>query len=80
MFDHQLLEGNCVLVDFKGKPLKKFEHSGDHVSEDEFEPIDNEMASFMASKLWVGYGQEIPDNIQYICDNLDIKVRGRKSK
>ncbi|GKD75427.1 putative RNA-directed DNA polymerase [Tanacetum coccineum] len=25
-------------------------------------------------------GHEIPDNIQSICDNLDIKVRGRKKK
>ncbi|GJT24510.1 hypothetical protein Tco_0894447 [Tanacetum coccineum] len=25
-------------------------------------------------------GQEIPDKIQAICDNLDIKVRGRKKK
>nr|GEZ45106.1 zinc knuckle CX2CX4HX4C [Tanacetum cinerariifolium] len=57
MFDQELLEGNCVLVDFEGKLLKKFEHSGDHVSEDEFQPVDNEMASFMASKLSrVGYG------------------------
>ncbi|GKA22077.1 hypothetical protein Tco_0708039, partial [Tanacetum coccineum] len=25
-------------------------------------------------------GQEIPDNVQSICDNLDIKVRGRKKE
>ncbi|GJZ43201.1 hypothetical protein Tco_0590456, partial [Tanacetum coccineum] len=25
-------------------------------------------------------GQDIPDKIQAICDNLDIKVRGRKKK
>ncbi|GKD25128.1 hypothetical protein Tco_1231342, partial [Tanacetum coccineum] len=79
-------------------------------SEDEVEYVDNEMASFLASKpSAVGYGtnnllepwretygnadydydpydddmyegQEIPDNIQFICDNLDIKVRGRKKK
>ncbi|GJY62887.1 hypothetical protein Tco_0464347 [Tanacetum coccineum] len=72
-------------------------------NDDEVEPFENEMASFLASKLMgVGYGpkslleqwresnvdddydpydndmyegQEIPDNIQIICDNLDIKVR-----
>ncbi|GJU35482.1 hypothetical protein Tco_1183836 [Tanacetum coccineum] len=77
-------------------------------SGDEVESVDNEMASFMASKK-VGYstnslleqwrdtyenvdyyydpydddmyeGQEIPDNIQSICDKLDIKVRGHKKK
>ncbi|GJZ75993.1 zinc knuckle CX2CX4HX4C containing protein, partial [Tanacetum coccineum] len=78
----------------------------DKLIDDEVEPVDNEMTSFLASKsMGVGYGlkslleqwrednvvddydpydddmyegQEIPDNIQTICDNLDIKVRGRR--
>ncbi|GKF55362.1 hypothetical protein Tco_0165702, partial [Tanacetum coccineum] len=76
---------------------------GDRDSEDEVEPVDNEMKSYLASEpsgvsygtnslleKWketygnVDYdydpyiddmyeGKEIPDNIQSICDNLDIK-------
>nr|GEZ64598.1 hypothetical protein [Tanacetum cinerariifolium] len=36
--------------DDDGKPLENVDYSGDHDSEDEVEPVDNEMASFMASK------------------------------
>ncbi|GKF74201.1 hypothetical protein Tco_0220533 [Tanacetum coccineum] len=36
----------------------------------DYDPYDDDMYE----------GQEIPDNIQSICDNLDIKVRGRKKK
>ncbi|GKE75781.1 hypothetical protein Tco_1537822, partial [Tanacetum coccineum] len=50
MFEKQLLEGNCVLVDNDGKHLKKVDYSGDHDSEDEIEPVSNEMASYVASK------------------------------
>ncbi|GJV34106.1 ty3-gypsy retrotransposon protein [Tanacetum coccineum] len=42
--------GKCVLLNDEGKPLEKIDYTGDHDSEDEVEPIDNEMASFMASK------------------------------
>ncbi|GJS03064.1 hypothetical protein Tco_0319572 [Tanacetum coccineum] len=99
-------EGKCVLVDDDGNPLDKVDYSGDHGREDEVEPVDNEITSYLASKSsGVGYGtnslleqwtetygnaeydydpydddmyegQEIPNNIQSICDNLDIKVRG----
>ncbi|GKB73809.1 retrovirus-related pol polyprotein from transposon TNT 1-94 [Tanacetum coccineum] len=103
-----IIDGKLTLVDDEGKPLEKVDYSGDHDSENEVEPIDNEMASFLASKR-VGYGtnslmeqwketyenvdyeydpydddtyegQEVPNKIQSICDNLDIKVRGRKKK
>ncbi|GJX55613.1 ribonuclease H-like domain-containing protein [Tanacetum coccineum] len=104
MIKQQLLEGKGVLVDDDGKPLKKVDYLGDHDSEDEVEPVEIEMAIFLASKSsGVGYGtnslleqcretygkddynydpydddiyegREIPDNIQSICDNLDIKV------
>ncbi|GJT03947.1 hypothetical protein Tco_0838409 [Tanacetum coccineum] len=50
-------EGECVLVDDDGKPLEKVDYSGEHDSEDEVEPVDNEMASFLALKpSGVGYG------------------------
>ncbi|GKA34242.1 hypothetical protein Tco_0720671 [Tanacetum coccineum] len=109
MFKQQLLEGKCMLVDDDGKPLEKVNSSGNHGSEDEVEPADNEMTSYLASKPYGGYGtnslleqlretyenadfdydpndddmyegQKIPNNIQSICDNLDIKVRDRKKK
>ncbi|GKB67241.1 hypothetical protein Tco_0928653 [Tanacetum coccineum] len=105
MFEKQLLEGNCLLVDDDGKPQKNIDYSGDQDSEDEIEYVDNEMESYSASKpSGVGYGtkslleqwrktyvnddydqydedmyegQDISNNIQSICDNLDTKVRGR---
>ncbi|GKF06703.1 hypothetical protein Tco_0037371, partial [Tanacetum coccineum] len=36
----------------------------------DFKPYDNDMYE----------GQDIPNKIQAICDNLDIKVRGHKKK
>ncbi|GJZ70327.1 hypothetical protein Tco_0633877 [Tanacetum coccineum] len=48
-------------------------------SEDEIKYVDNEMASYLASKP-SGLDMDIPENIQSICDNLDIKVRGRMKK
>ncbi|GJX73315.1 hypothetical protein Tco_0311910 [Tanacetum coccineum] len=110
IFDKQLMEGKCVLVNDEGNPLKMVDYSGEHGSENEVEPVDNEMTSFLASKpSGVGYGtnilleqwretygnadydydpynddmyegQEIPENIQSICDNMYIKVRGQKKK
>ncbi|GJS45942.1 hypothetical protein Tco_0596063 [Tanacetum coccineum] len=43
-------------VNLGGKPLEKIDYTGDHDKEDEVEPVDNEMTSFLASKpsrLWV---------------------------
>ncbi|GJU28298.1 hypothetical protein Tco_1166919 [Tanacetum coccineum] len=42
-------KGECMLVDDDGKPLEKVDYLDDHDSEDEVEPIDNEMANFLAS-------------------------------
>nr|GEU58591.1 hypothetical protein [Tanacetum cinerariifolium] len=96
-----IIDGKITLVNDEGKPLEQVAYPGDHDSVDEVEPVDNEMASFLASNK-VGYGtnslskqrrksyenadydyapynddmyegQEIPNNIQSICDNLDIK-------
>nr|GEV36580.1 hypothetical protein [Tanacetum cinerariifolium]GEV38284.1 hypothetical protein [Tanacetum cinerariifolium] len=97
-----IIDGKLTLLDDEGNLLEKVDYSGDHDSEDKVKPVDNEMASFMASKR-VDYGtnslleqrmetydnaeydydpynddmykrQEILDNIQSMCDNLDIKV------
>nr|GEX05552.1 hypothetical protein [Tanacetum cinerariifolium] len=45
-----IIEEKVTLVDDEGKPLEKVDSSGDHDNEDEVESIDNEMASFLASK------------------------------
>ncbi|GJR69229.1 hypothetical protein Tco_0015294 [Tanacetum coccineum] len=99
-------KGKLVLVDDDGKPLENVDYPVKSDSDDEVEPVENETASFLASK-GVGYGlkslweqwrdstvndeydpyddnmyecQEIPENIQTICDNFNTKVRGRKKK
>ncbi|GJS27297.1 hypothetical protein Tco_0487917 [Tanacetum coccineum] len=52
-------EGKCVLVDDDGKPLEKVDYLDDHDSENEVEPVNNEMTNFLASKpLGVGYGTQ----------------------
>ncbi|GKB23311.1 zinc knuckle CX2CX4HX4C containing protein [Tanacetum coccineum] len=57
MSEKQLLEKECMLVDDDGKPLKKVDYSGNQDSEDEIEYVNNEMASYLASKpSKVGYG------------------------
>nr|GEX41660.1 hypothetical protein [Tanacetum cinerariifolium] len=73
-----IIDGTATLVDDKGKPLTKVNSLGDHDSEDEvasesyedgeydYDPYDDDMYE----------GQDIPNMIQDICDNLDIKVRG----
>nr|GEV33994.1 hypothetical protein [Tanacetum cinerariifolium] len=50
MFEQQLLVGKCVLLDDEGRHLEKFDYTGIHDSEHEVEHVDNERASFMASK------------------------------
>ncbi|GKB28194.1 reverse transcriptase domain-containing protein [Tanacetum coccineum] len=70
-----IIDGTATLVDDEHKPLTRVDSSGDHDSEDEVASVDNDMANFRASKD-VGYGHDIPDKIQDICDNFDIKVRG----
>ncbi|GJX95188.1 hypothetical protein Tco_0349774 [Tanacetum coccineum] len=74
-----VIEGKVTLVDDDGKPLKKVDSSGDHDNEEEVASVDNDMENFLDSKK-DGYGQDIPNKIQDICDNFDITVRGRKKK
>ncbi|GJV89832.1 hypothetical protein Tco_1533770 [Tanacetum coccineum] len=49
-FEKHLLEGKSVFMDDDGKPLEKVKYSGDQGSEDEVESVNNEMASYLASK------------------------------
>ncbi|GJZ27718.1 RNA-directed DNA polymerase, eukaryota, reverse transcriptase zinc-binding domain protein [Tanacetum coccineum] len=72
----------AILVDEADNPLKKVECLGDYDSEDEVALVDNDMAYSLASER-VGFGtqsQALPQEIQAICDNLVIQVRGRKKK
>nr|GEW38314.1 hypothetical protein [Tanacetum cinerariifolium] len=43
-------DGKCVLMNDDGNPLVKVDYSGDHDGDDEVEPVDNEMTSYLASK------------------------------
>ncbi|GJR11500.1 hypothetical protein Tco_0794152 [Tanacetum coccineum] len=47
--EQQLLAGKCELLDDESKPVKMINYTGDCESKDEVEPVDNEMASFLAS-------------------------------
>ncbi|GJV58474.1 putative RNA-directed DNA polymerase [Tanacetum coccineum] len=69
-----IIDGKVTLVDDEGRPLTKVDYLGDHDSKNEVASVDNVMEFFLASK------KDIPDQIQDICDNLDIKVQGRKKK
>nr|GEV26886.1 hypothetical protein [Tanacetum cinerariifolium] len=60
------------------KLLEKVASSCDYDSEDEVVLVDNEMASFLAKND--GYGQDILDKLQAICDKLNITVKGRRKK
>ncbi|GJY26619.1 reverse transcriptase domain-containing protein [Tanacetum coccineum] len=44
-----IIDEKITLADDVGKPMKYVDYLGDHDSEDEVEPVDNEMTSFLAS-------------------------------
>ncbi|GKF16388.1 hypothetical protein Tco_0061306, partial [Tanacetum coccineum] len=104
VLEKQILEGKLVLVDDDGKPLEKVDYPDNSDSDDEVEHVENETASFLASKELdvvrkacgnnggtvddehdpydnnMYEGQELPKNIQTICDIFYMKVCGRKKK
>ncbi|GJT72574.1 hypothetical protein Tco_1031860 [Tanacetum coccineum] len=43
-----IIDGKITLMDDEGKPVEQVAYPGDHNVEDEVEPVDNEMASFLA--------------------------------
>ncbi|GJU88804.1 hypothetical protein Tco_1301227 [Tanacetum coccineum] len=70
---------SVTLADDDGKPLTNVDFSGDHDSEDEKENYENGDYDFDPYDDDMYEGQDIPDKIQAICDNLDIKViNGRR--
>ncbi|GJW97094.1 hypothetical protein Tco_0178902 [Tanacetum coccineum] len=81
-FEYLLIGGQVILVDEAGNPLKNVECPGNYDSEAEVASVDNDMARSLALER-VGLGtqsHDIPQEIQAICDNLDIRVGGRKKK
>nr|GEW01626.1 putative reverse transcriptase domain-containing protein [Tanacetum cinerariifolium] len=73
--EKHLMDRKCVLLDDDGKPLEKVDSLEDHDNDDEVEFVDNDKARFLASNsARVRYGQEIPNNLHAMCDNLNIKV------
>ncbi|GJR32996.1 reverse transcriptase domain-containing protein [Tanacetum coccineum] len=57
ILEKQILEGKLVLVDDDGKPLEKVDYPGDLGNDDVVKPVDNVMATFLASKsIGFGYG------------------------
>nr|GEV74636.1 hypothetical protein [Tanacetum cinerariifolium] len=61
-----ITSGQAILVDEAGNPLKKVEFLGDYDSEDEVASVDNDVAHSIASE------RDLPQELQAICDNLDI--------
>nr|GEY62189.1 hypothetical protein [Tanacetum cinerariifolium] len=52
-----ITDEKLTLVDDEGKPIENIDYSGDHDIDDDVEPVDNEMTSFLAS-MRVGYGTD----------------------
>ncbi|GJT27692.1 beta-caryophyllene synthase [Tanacetum coccineum] len=75
-FENLVIDGQAILVDKAGNPLKKVEYPGDHDSEDEVTSIDNDMARDLASERtrFSTQSQDLSEEIQSICDKLDIRV------
>ncbi|GJZ37568.1 hypothetical protein Tco_0583759 [Tanacetum coccineum] len=53
VLEKQILECKLVLVDDDRKPLEKVDYPGDLGNDDEVEPVDNEMTTFLELK-WTG--------------------------
>ncbi|GJZ65880.1 hypothetical protein Tco_0622576 [Tanacetum coccineum] len=49
-FENLIINGQAILMDEAGNPLKKVEYPGDHDSEDEVASVDNDMTHSLASK------------------------------
>nr|GEV03877.1 hypothetical protein [Tanacetum cinerariifolium] len=59
VLEKQILEGKLMIMDDDEKLWKKVEYPVNLGSDDEVEPVENEMASFLVSKpMGVGYGRK----------------------
>nr|GEW37435.1 retrovirus-related Pol polyprotein from transposon TNT 1-94 [Tanacetum cinerariifolium] len=76
-----IIDGKVTLVDDEEKPLEKVVSSGDYDIEDEWKKsYENDNYEYNPYDDDMYEGQEIPNKLQVICDNLDITVRNRKKK
>ncbi|GJU48602.1 putative reverse transcriptase domain-containing protein [Tanacetum coccineum] len=81
-----IIDGKVTLVDEEGKPLEKVASLCDYDSEDEslleqwMESYENDNYGYDPYDDDMYEGQDIPDNLQAICDQLDITVKGRRKK
>nr|GEY82937.1 hypothetical protein [Tanacetum cinerariifolium] len=53
-YENIIIDGQAILMNEAGNPLKRIEYSGDHDSEDDVVSVDNDMARSMASEM-VGF-------------------------
>ncbi|GJS16009.1 RNA-directed DNA polymerase, eukaryota [Tanacetum coccineum] len=79
-----IIDGKIKLVDDEGKPMKKAServgYGTNSLLEQWRETYENTDYDYDPYDDYMYEGQKIPDNIQSICDNLDIKLRGHKKK
>ncbi|GKA67872.1 putative reverse transcriptase domain-containing protein [Tanacetum coccineum] len=82
-----IIDGNVTLMDDEGKPLEKVDYSAkkDEYGTQSFleqwkESYENDDYEYDQYADDMYEGQEIPKKLQVICDNLDIRVRGRRKK
>nr|GEW31851.1 hypothetical protein [Tanacetum cinerariifolium] len=90
IFGHSLVDcpkvvpkrvGKHFLVDDDGKLLENVDYSSDLGNDDEVEPREGNVEDDYDPYDDDMYeGKEILDNIKTICDDLEIKVRGRKKQ
>ncbi|GJY45196.1 hypothetical protein Tco_0433409, partial [Tanacetum coccineum] len=74
-----LTSGQAILVDEAGNLLKKVKFSDDYDSKDERDSYGN--CDYDDDPYDDMYeGQDLSQELQAICDNLDIRVRGRMKK
>ncbi|GJW04134.1 hypothetical protein Tco_1562990 [Tanacetum coccineum] len=87
-FENLIIDGQAILVDEAGNPLKKAVYPGDHDIEDEVASVDNDMARILmvmvtmmkTRTMTICMKDRISEEMQTICDKLDIRVRGRKKQ
>ncbi|GJW76271.1 RNA-directed DNA polymerase, eukaryota, reverse transcriptase zinc-binding domain protein [Tanacetum coccineum] len=79
-FKELLTSEKATHVDEVGNPLKKVEFLDDYDSKDVRDSYDN--GDYEEDKYDddMYEGHDLPQELQAICDNLDIRVRGRKKK
>ncbi|GJV55481.1 hypothetical protein Tco_1456486 [Tanacetum coccineum] len=75
-----IIDGKVTLVDDEGKPLEKVASSCGFDSEDETKSYENDDYGYDPYDDDMYERQDIPDNLQAICDKLEITVRGRRKK